>query len=50
MEGFFFATVVSDCHLLIPAFDVFSFSFVRRSGNVVADLLARNASTHTNEV
>ncbi|XP_057428472.1 uncharacterized protein LOC130721892 [Lotus japonicus] len=46
----FLATVVSECRSLVTAFDAFSISFVKHSGNTVADLLARNASTYTNEV
>lgn len=46
----FLATIVRECRFLISAFDVFSLSFVRRFSNVVADLLARNASTYTDMV
>ncbi|XP_057426392.1 uncharacterized protein LOC130719802 [Lotus japonicus] len=39
-------TIIGDCRSLVPFFDVFSLSFVRRSGNSVADFLAKNASTY----
>lgn len=34
-------TVVGDCRLLLRDFDVFEFCFVRRTGNFVADALAK---------
>lgn len=36
-------TVVKDCRLLLCSFDVFTFTFVRRTGNSVADALAKLA-------
>ncbi|XP_057433409.1 uncharacterized protein LOC130726195 [Lotus japonicus] len=39
-------TIIGDCRSLVPFFDVFSLSFVRRSGNSVANFLAKNASTY----
>ncbi|XP_057441872.1 uncharacterized protein LOC130733664 [Lotus japonicus] len=42
--------IVRDCRTLIPAFSFFDFSFVRRSGNYVADFLARNASDFPDSV
>lgn len=46
----FLASIVADCRTLLSSFDVFSFTFVHRSDNTVADLLARNASTYMNSV
>ncbi|XP_057432939.1 uncharacterized protein LOC130725760 [Lotus japonicus] len=37
------ATVVFDCRSLLPNFDVFNFTFVRRTSNGAADALARLA-------
>ncbi|XP_057418936.1 uncharacterized protein LOC130713161 [Lotus japonicus] len=41
---------VHDCPSLLPAFSFFDFIFVRRSGNYVADFLARNASDFPNSI
>ncbi|XP_057423606.1 uncharacterized protein LOC130717403 [Lotus japonicus] len=38
--------IIRDCRSYVSFFDLFSLSFVRRSGNAVADFLARNASTY----
>ncbi|XP_057452127.1 uncharacterized protein LOC130743933 [Lotus japonicus] len=46
----FLATTVRECRFLISGFDVFTLSFVRRSGNAAADYLARNASTYADMV
>ena len=39
-----------DCNRLVPNFDVFSVSFVRRTGNCAADYLARNSFNLPNQV
>ncbi|XP_057452977.1 uncharacterized protein LOC130744833 [Lotus japonicus] len=43
-------TIVRECRLFTSAFSYFQFTFVRRSGNLVADFLARNASNFPNSV
>ncbi|XP_057454555.1 uncharacterized protein LOC130746065 [Lotus japonicus] len=43
-------SIVRDCRFLATVFDFISFSFVRCTGNAVADFLARNASTYANSV
>ena len=49
-DSSYFGTVLQDCYILIPNFDVFSISFVRRTGNCAADFLARNSFTLSNHV
>ncbi|XP_057418123.1 uncharacterized protein LOC130712301 [Lotus japonicus] len=43
-------TIVRDCRLLATAFSSFNFAFVRRTGNLVADFLAKHASDFPNSV
>ncbi|XP_057428231.1 uncharacterized protein LOC130721452 [Lotus japonicus] len=42
----YLATIFSDCFQLCRSLDLVSVVFVRRSGNVVADFLARNAASY----
>ncbi|XP_057444908.1 uncharacterized protein LOC130737161 [Lotus japonicus] len=42
--------IIRDCRTYVSFFDFFSLSFVRRTGNSVADFLAKNASTYANSV
>jgi hypothetical protein len=49
-DSSYFGTVLMDCNRLIPNFDVFSVSFVRRTGNCAADYLARNSFNLSNHV
>lgn len=46
----YLATIISDCRRLSLHFDSAIFTFTRRSGNSVADYLARNASTYGESV
>ncbi|XP_057452921.1 uncharacterized protein LOC130744783 [Lotus japonicus] len=46
----YLSSIISDCRILISAFDYVSVSFVRRTGNTVADFLARNSDTYANMV
>ncbi|XP_057453035.1 uncharacterized protein LOC130744890 [Lotus japonicus] len=41
----YLVSIINDCFVLSRSFDVIDLSFVRRSGNAVADLLARKASS-----
>ena len=49
-DSSYFGSVLQDCYRLVPNFDVFSLSFVRRTGNCAADFLARNSFTLSNHV
>ena len=49
-DSSYFGTVLMDCNRLIPNFDVFSISFVQRTGNCTADYLARNSFNLSNHV
>ncbi|XP_057432151.1 uncharacterized protein LOC130724903 [Lotus japonicus] len=42
----YLSSIISDCRFLVSAFDYVNLSFVRRTGNTVADFLARNAATY----
>lgn len=42
--------VIRDCRLLVSAFELYSFTFVRRLDNSVANFLARNANTYVDSV
>ncbi|XP_057425625.1 uncharacterized protein LOC130718990 [Lotus japonicus] len=44
----YFVSILRDCKDLVSRFHSFSFSFVRRSGNSVADHLAKNSSKYPN--
>ncbi|XP_057429610.1 uncharacterized protein LOC130722787 [Lotus japonicus] len=46
----YLSTIIHDCRLLLYGFDDVNFSFVRPTGNAVADFLARNAETYANLV
>ena len=46
----YFGTALQDCYRLVPNFDSFSVSFVRRTGNSVADFLARTSFSIPNQV
>ncbi|XP_057426407.1 uncharacterized protein LOC130719819 [Lotus japonicus] len=46
----YLSSIISECHTLLCVFDVVSFSFVRRTGNTVADFLARTAETYADLV
>lgn len=50
MRRSYLSSIIRDYPLLLYAFDVVTFSFVRRTGNTVADFLARNADTYANLV
>ena len=49
-DSSYFGTVLQDCYRLMPNFDSFTVSFVRRTGNCAADFLARNSFTLSNNV
>ncbi|XP_057434338.1 uncharacterized protein LOC130727025 [Lotus japonicus] len=46
----YFISILRDCKDLVSRFNSFSLSFVRRSGNTVADHLAKNSSKYPNYV
>ncbi|XP_057444474.1 uncharacterized protein LOC130736693 [Lotus japonicus] len=46
----YLSSILRDCRLLLSGFDHFTVSFVRRTGNVVADFLAKNVKTYANQV
>src|ERR1044072_6222902 len=49
-DSSYFGTVLHDCYRLMPNFDMFSVSFVRRTSNCAADFLARNSFSLSNHV
>lgn len=46
----YLSSIIMDCRLLVHAFDYVTLSFVRRTGNAVADFLARNAKAYADLV
>ena len=49
-DSSYFGAVLQDCYRLMPNYDFYSVSFVRRTGNCAADFLARNSFTLSNHV
>ncbi|XP_057432744.1 uncharacterized protein LOC130725541 [Lotus japonicus] len=46
----YLSSIINDCRLLSHAFDLVSVMFVRRTGNTVADFLAKNSEAYTDTV
>lgn len=44
------SSIIKNCRLIVFAFDYVTLSFVRRTGNTVADFLTRNSETYANSV